>query len=533
MTELLSPTGTTTLTDRLGAILGPEGLLTDEESRRLHSADLFGAGGMVAAVMRPASLEELSAAVTEVATTGLALLPRGGGLTYVQGYVSQAEGAVAVDLRRMNRILEINEQDMLITVEAGVTWMQIHEALKPRGLRLPFFGTFSGRGATVGGGLSNGALFLGTARYGTSAEIALGMQVVLADGSILHTGQTAIRTASKSFTRTFGPDTTGLFTHDAGALGIKGVVTLRMMRAPAHTDYLSFGLQDRDAAIEAICEIGRSELAEDCYMMDPDKTRAALAAPSDIVKDAKTLLKVVAQEKGLLRGLKAGAQLAMAGRDFIESGCYSLHLVLAGRSREAVDADMGLARAVVAKLGGKELSNSIPKAGRADPYSPLDAVLGPTGDRWIALNAKVAHSDARRLTEAVEALIARHKPELDAKGVVVSRLLTVIGNHVFSYEPVFNWHDSWLPMHHASISATMKSDVKEPAGNPEARDLVMKVRGEIVELFASLGAQSNQIGRTYHYADILRPQSRVLLEGIKATVDPHGRVNPGALGLGA
>jgi FAD/FMN-containing dehydrogenase len=533
MTELLSPTGTTALLDRLGAILGAQGLLTDEDSRRLHSADLFGPGGTVAAVIRPASIEELSEAVTEIAKAGLALLPRGGGLTYVQGYVSKTEGAVSVDLRRMNRILEINEQDMLITVQAGVTWMQIYEALKPRGLRLPFFGTFSGRGATVGGGLSNGALFLGTARYGTSAEIALGMQVVLADGSILHTGQTAIRTASKSFTRTFGPDTTGLFTHDAGALGIKGVVTLRMMRAPAHTDYLSFGFQDRTTAIEAISEIGRSELAEDCYMMDPDKTRAALAAPSDIVKDAKTLLKVVSQEKGLLRGLKAGAQLAMAGRDFIESGCYSLHLVLAGRSREAVDADMALARAVVAKLGGKELPNSIPKAGRADPYSPLDAVLGPTGDRWVALNAKVAHSDAHRLTEAVEALIARYKPDLDAKGVVVSRLLTVIGNHVFSYEPVFNWHDSWLPMHHASISTAMKSNVAEPVGNAEARDLVMKVRGEIVELFASFGAQSNQIGRTYHYADILRPQSLALLEGIKATVDPQGRVNPGALGLGA
>lgn len=532
MTELLSPTGTATFTDRLAAILGPEGLLTDEDARRLHSSDLFGPGGMVAAVIRPASIEELSAAVTEIARTGKALLPRGGGLTYVQGYVQQAEGAVAVDLRRMNRILEVNEQDMLITVEAGVTWMQIYEALKPRGLRLPFFGTFSGRGATVGGGPSNGALFLGTARYGTSAEIALGMQVVLADGSILHTGQTAIRTASKSFTRTFGPDTTGLFTHDAGALGIKGIVTLRMMRAPTHTDYLSFGFQDRRAAIEAICEIGRSELAEDCYMMDPDKTRAALAAPSDMIKDARTLLKVVSQEKGLLRGLKAGAQLAMAGRDFIESGCYSLHLVLAGRSREAVDADIGLARAVVAKLGGRELPNSIPRAGRADPYSPLDAVLGPTGDRWIALNAKVAHSDAHRLTEAVEALIARHKPELDAKGVVVSRLLTVIGNHVFSYEPVFNWHDSWLPMHHASIGRTMKSSVAEPSAHPDARDLVMKVRGEIVELFASFGAQSNQIGRTYHYADIMRPQSRALLEGIKATVDPHGRVNPGALGLG-
>ncbi|AOH85187.1 FAD-linked oxidase [Sphingomonas panacis] len=528
-----STTAREVLQDRLANILGPGGFLSDDESRTLHSADLFGAGGRVAAVIRPASIEELSAAVAEIAHAGLALMPRGGGLTYVQGYVSQTDGAIAVDVRRMNRILEIDEQDLLITVEAGVTWMQIYDALKPRGLRLPFFGTFSGRGATVGGGLSNGALFLGTARYGTSAEIVLGMQVVLADGSILHTGQTAIQTARRSFTRTFGPDTTGLFTHDAGALGIKGVVTLRMMRAPAHTDYLSFGFQDRDAAVEALCEIGRSELAEDCYMMDPDKTRAALSAPSDWVKDAKTLMKVVSQEKGLLRSLRAGAQLAMAGRDFIEDGCYSLHMVLAGRTREAVEGDMALARAIIAPSGGKELPNSIPKAGRADPYSQLDAVIGATGDRWVALNAKVAHSDAKPLVDAVESLIARHQSELDARGVVVSRLLTVIGNHVFSYEPVFNWHDTWLPGHHAAISAQVKATVAEPVANPEARSLVIEVRSEIVELFASFGAQSNQIGRTYHYADILRPEARALLQGIKHVIDPENRVNPGALGLGA
>lgn len=522
---------TTVLAEKLKTILGADGLQTDEESRRNASADLFAPGGLCAMVIRPGSLSELSAAAAEISAAGLAMLPRGGGLTYVQGYVAQGEGAVAVDLRRMNRIVEINEQDMLITVEAGVTWMQIQEALKPRGLRLPFFGTFSGRGATVGGGLSNGALFLGTARYGTSAEIVLGMQVVLADGSVLHTGQTAVTTASKSFTRTFGPDTTGLFVHDAGALGIKAQITLKMMRAPEHTDYLSFGFSDRDAAVEAISEIGRSELAEDCYMMDPDKTRAALAAPSDLVKDAKTLVKVMSQERGLLRGLKAGAQLAMAGRDFIEEGCHSLHMVLAGRSREAVEQDMAAARAIVARLGGKELPNSIPRAGRADPYSPLDAVVGPTGDRWIALNAKVAHSDAKKLVDAVEDLIARHKPALDAHGVVVSRLITVIGNHVFSYEPVFNWHDAWLPMHNASMSAQLKSQLAEPAANPDARGAVMAVRAEIVDLFAQLGAQSNQIGRTYHYADILRPEALSLLEGIKRLVDPSNLINPGALGL--
>jgi len=519
------------LTDRLRDILGDDAVLTDEDNLRLYSADLYAPGELASAVIRPASIEQLSAAIREVAAAGLDLLPRGGGLTYVGGYVSRTAGAVVVDLKRMNRIVEINEQDMLITVEAGVTWKQIYDALKPRGLRLPFFGTFSGRGATVGGGMSNGALFLGTARYGTAAEIVLGMQVVLADGSVLHTGQSAIMTAERSFTRTFGPDTTGLFTHDAGALGIKAQLTLRMIHAPAHTDYLSFGFADRASAIEAICEIGRRELAEDAYVMDPDKTRQALAAPSDLIKDGKTLMKVVAQERGLFRGIKAGIQLAMAGRDFIEEGCHSLHLVLAGRSREAVEADMNLARSVAAELNGKELPNSIPKAGRADPYSNLDAVLGPTGDRWIALNAKVAHSDARKLADAVEDLLARHEVDFEAYGVVVSRLLTVIGNHVFSYEPVFNWHDSWLPIHHATISEDMRGKVAEPPANTSARELVFKVRGELIDLFAKFGAQSNQIGRTYRYADVLRPESLALLKGVKRTVDPEGRMNPGALGL--
>jgi FAD/FMN-containing dehydrogenase len=517
---------------KLSDILGPNGVSTSERDLEIFSSDLFKAGNKVTAVIRPSSVDQLSAAVKEITQAGLNVLPRGGGLTYVQGYVAASGDAVLVDMKGMNRILTVDEENMLVTVEAGATWKQIYDALKPKGLRLPFFGTFSGRGATVGGGLSNGALFLGTARYGTAAEIVLGMQVVLADGSVLHTGQTAIRNASHSFTRTFGPDTTGLFTHDAGALGLKAVITLRMIRTPEYNDYLSFGFSTQEDAINAICEIGRMEVAEDAYVMDPDKTRLALAAPSDLVSDGKTLLKVMQQEKGLLRGLKAGVKLAMAGRDFIEDGCHSLHIVLGGRTRAAVDGDMEIARGVAAKFNGKELPNSIPKAGRADPYSNLDAVLGPDGDRWIALNAKVAHSEAIKVSAAVEALLARYQADFDANGIIVSRLLTIIGNHVFSYEPVFNWHDSWLPIHHATISDDMRKRVSEPAANISARDVVHKVRAELVELFAEVGAQSNQIGRTYHFADALRPESLTFLEALKSAVDPKGQVNPGALGLG-
>ena len=78
----------------------------------------------------------------------------------------------------------------------------------------------------------------------------------------------------------------------------------------------------------------------------------------------------------------------------------------------------------------------------------------------------------------------------------------------------------------------MKAQGRGARGHPDARALVTTVRAEIVALFAALGAQSNQIGRTYHYAEILRPESRALLAGIKHLLDPDSRVNPGALGLG-
>jgi FAD/FMN-containing dehydrogenase len=521
-----------TLEKDLRDLLGSSGFVTDEDTCELHSSDLLEAAGECRGVIRPTSKQDLSKAVAILSAANIPMAPRGGGLTYVRGYTMPKDGFVSVDLSRMNRILEINEQDMYITVEAGVTWREIYFALKPRGLRLPFFGTFSGRGATVGGGLSNGALFLGTARYGTAAEIAIGLQVVTADGSIVGTGQLAVKNASKPFFRTFGPDMTGVFIHDAGALGIKAEATLRLIKAPSVTEYLSFGFRDRAAVLEALSEIGRSEVAEEAYVMDPDKTKAALSTETNLARDAKVLAKVVRQERNILRGVKAGAKLVGAGREIVDEGCFSMHLVLSGRSRAAVEADMKRARKIASDHTGEELADSIPRATRADLFPSLDtSIVGAEADRWIALNAKVAHSDAAQLVDAVEGCIDAHMKEFKKHGVVVSRLLTIIGTHCFSYEPVFNWQDTWLPMHHATLSEDAKRKMKEPASNPEARELVMKVRQQIVDIFRELGAASNQIGRTYPYASILHPESAKLLAAVKSAVDPDRLINPGALEL--
>jgi FAD/FMN-containing dehydrogenase len=514
---------------RLCALLGPHAVMREEAERYAYATDLLGAGSLPLAIARPSTVEELSAVVAMVTGANHAIVPRGGGLTYVGGYVPTHERSVVLDLSGLDRIVEINPEDMYVTVEAGVTWKAVHEALAPHGLRLPFFGTFSGRGATVGGGLSNGALFFGTARYGSAADIALGMGVVLADGRLLRTGQGSVLNAAKPFFRNYGPDLTGLFTHDNGALGVKAFATLRVIRAPEHTGFLSFTFGSDVDAVASLSEIGRAELAEEAYVMDPTKTADALGAPSRIRNDIRVLRRVIAQERSPFRGLASGLRLVAAGRRIARPGSWSLHVVCASRSRAGLAEDVRQARAVARQHGGLEIADSMPRAARATLFPPLDGVLGPRGERWVALNAKVAHSDALALVRAANALLAASRSNMDRLGVRVGYLLTVMSNHVFSYEPVFTWHDRWLPVH--AIYAGGERRAAESTSNPEATALVMEVRQRLVELFREHGAASSQIGRTYPYLEALRPETREWVQALKRHADPAGLMNPGVLGL--
>ena len=382
------------MVDQLTEILGKDGVITDIAERELFSSDVYAAGETCTAVLKPKDVASLSKAIKAATTSGYAVIGRGGGMSYTGGYPPVRQDTVTVDVAALNRIIEINESDMYITVEAGVTWKQIYDALKPRGLRLPFFGTFSGMKATVGGGLSQGSLFMGTARYGQGADIVLGLEVVLADGSVVTTGQGGFKNA-KPFYRTYGPDLTGLFIHDGGAFGIKTKATLQLIRAPKAQGFASFAFPSIETASQALSEVARSAIAEEAYIFDPESTDKNLAA-ADMVEDMKTLAAVVKGQSGFLKGLVEGAKLVLAGRSFAKEGMFSLHMVAAGRNEAAVEADINTAREIAAKFGGEEIPNSIPKAVRADPFKPLNSVLGAKGDRWAAMNAKVAHSDAMK-----------------------------------------------------------------------------------------------------------------------------------------
>jgi FAD/FMN-containing dehydrogenase len=521
----------TALNTLFDGILEPGELVLDIAEREALSADVYSAGVTAEAVLRPADKGRMAHAIGVATQAGYALVARGGGMSYTGGYIPERSGTLVIDTSRLDRIVEVSPEDLYITVEAGVTWQQIHEKLKPLGLRLPFFGTFSGARATVGGGLSNGALFLGTARFGTAADCMLGMEIVLADGTLLRTGQAGFRNVTKPFYRTYGPDLSGLFIHDSGVLGIKVQATFRVIRTPAHSGYASFVFDGMESAGRALSEVARTGAAEEAYVFDPETTRKNLATPSDLVKDLKTLGNVVRGEASLLKGLREGARLVAAGRDFVPEDAYSLHMVCTGRNEAALEADLAACREACTQLGGTEIPNSIPKAVRASLFPEPDGVLGPDGDRWAALNSKVAHSDATRIMRACAAALQPYQAQMKENGIWMSHLLIAIGSTAFSFEPVFHWYDEWLPPHERFPAPATLARFKRPAANPAARELVARLRSVLITVFADLGAASNQIGKTYPYIESLQPAGAQLVRALKSAVDPRGVLNPGGLGL--
>lgn len=509
-------------------LAGKDCVSTDADSRALAASDLHETGVLPLAVVRPETVEVLASCVRAATEHGCAVAPRGGGLSYTAGYVPVTARTITFDLSGLSRIVEISADDRTITVEAGVTWKQIYDALRPHGLRLPFFGTFSGKGATVGGGLSHGALFFGSARYGSAADIVLGLDVVCADGSVLRTGQGALAVESRPVLRSFGPDLTGLFVHDGGTLGVKARATLRLIGAPQYEDYASFAFERLEDAATTLSAIAREDLAEEVYVLDPASTGHLDLSAGDLVRSASA---VARNAGGAGQALRSLASMAAAGSRVIPEGHYSLHLTAAGRSEAAVRADLVRAAALATSAGGREAPATIPRVARADAFAHLNGVLGPDGGRWAALNAKVAHSKAHALIAAFDQLVAPHAPEMASRGVSVTRLCSALSNHCFSFEAVYHWRDDWLPVHRALAEPSHLRRFDQPAPNPEARALVDRLRRETVELFRSLGAASNQIGRTYPYLTALRPEPARLLIALKAHLDPLGLMNPGVLEL--
>lgn len=512
----------------LESIVGAANLLTAEEDRRFYSMDIFSEAPEPAAVVaRPGSGEELARVVTAAAAAGFAVLARGGGTSYTGGLLPARAQSVVVDTGRLDRVLEINPDDGYVVVEAGCTWKKLHQELKPLGVRTPFWGPLSGGTATIGGSLSQNALLLGSPEYGASGESVLGLEVVLADGSLVATGSGST-IGGKPFFRHYGPDLTGLFLGDCGAYGIKVRAVLRLIRTPPAARFASFEFADRLAIAGALAEVARRRLAMMCFGMDPVLARQRMKRTS-LSQDVKALKGVVTSARSLGKGVKEAVKVAVAGRSFLDEGCYSAHLVVEARDEAGAERRLAELRSICT-ADGHEVENSLPKVLYGDPFFPMTSAIGPEGERWAPVHGIVPLSDAAKAFAIVEAMFARRSDAMDSTGVVVGILFSIVTGG-FVIEPVFYWPGPRPLYYERVLEPSYLAKLKKFAPNPEAAALVSELRRELIDTFSALGAVHLQVGKTYPYREGRRPETWRLVEAIKQAVDPERLMNPGTLGL--
>lgn len=518
------------LINALGAIVGADRVREDQATRRLVSEDIWHPAGMlVAAVVSPGSLAELSAIVSTIAAAGYAIAPRGAGMSYTGAYRPALKRCVSIDMTRMNRILRISRDDMTVTVEAGVTWKDLNDVLAAKGLRTPFWGPMSGLISTVGGGLSQLNAMLGAGRYGTSSESVVALTVVASDGLVVRTGARG-RDRDTPHYRHYGPDFAGLFCGDCGTLGIKAEITLRLIAAPGFEDHLSFSFPSADSLLKAMAELARREIAAETCAFDPGLTTVRMQRAS-LTSDVKTLGAIVAKEKNLGKGLLAAAKIAIGGRNFIAPTDYPLHLICEGRSQAAVDADADAARRIAALFDGQEVENTIAKVIRAMPFPPLNSVVGPNGEAWVPVHGVCSLSNAPVIFADIEAFYADRKIEMDALQVRTGFLFTTLSTNGLVIEPVFFWPQGWRAIHEAAVEPAHLARLQRRGDNPDATKLVAELREAVIAIFEAHGCGHFQIGRTYPYRESRDEISKALLDAVKAVMDPANILNPGVLGF--
>lgn len=513
--------------DSLRAALGADVVSTDPALLDLYGQDIWKVGRRPVAILRPADTTGLSRALAETARLNLPVAPRGGGMSYTGGYASDAGPVALIDLSRMDRVLHVDPEAMTVTVEAGCTWKTLLETLKPKGLRTPFWGPLSGVSSTIGGGLSQLNAVFGAGHWGTTSESVVGLTVALADGCLVSTG--ARRKADgRAFYRHYGPDLTGLFCGDCGALGVKAEITLRLMRAPAHEAHGSFAFDTADQALAATAEISRAGVAADMFGFDPALSAMRLKRAS-LVQGVKALGAMATS--GGLKGIAAAARTAVAGRGFLGADDWSIHLTAEARSAAGADADLAEARRICLGLGGREVEASIPRVVRASPFTPLNNVLGPDGERWVPVHGLVALQDALAAYRAIMARFETLQPRFEGGKVQTGMMLTALSTNALLIEPVFVWPEERRALHEATVEPHILSKLPRHGENPEVTALVAEARAACIEAFTEIGAAHFQIGRTYPWLDSLDEGARRLIRAIKAEVDPTNRMNPGVLGL--
>ncbi|NMP30108.1 FAD-binding oxidoreductase [Thalassotalea sp. M1531] len=528
MSEQLPPQSQS-LFDALSKVLDADNVSEESARRVLMSQDVFTKSIIADYVIKPQNTQQLAQAIKLCQQAGYAVIARGGGMSYTKGFVPATEKSVIVDMSSFDQIVEINTDDMYVTVGAGCTWQQVYLALKDTGFRTPFWGTLSGIRATIGGGLSQNAIFWGSGQHGFAVDSVLGLEVVLSNGQVLQTGAGAKQNGSP-FLRHYGPDLTGIFCGDSAAFAIKTQVTLRLIKQSPYTGSLSFCFENFEQQSAVMSEVARNGLASECFGFDPFLQAQRLKRES-LASDVKSLVGVMKSAGGIGKGLKEGMKVALAGRRFVEAESWSVHFMVEDITQAGVDERLARIRQIAEQHAANEIENTIPKVLRANPFNPLNNMIGPNGERWAPVHTLVPHSKAKQAHQISEAIFSKYSKKIAEFGIGIGYLVATVSSHVFVLEPVFFWPDELNELHNEAVESAHLKRLEGFKASPEARAVVSEIRLALIDGYNELGGVHMQIGKSYPFIEGIAKENRALIKGIKALLDSDGLINPKALGL--
>lgn len=227
-------------------IVGSQGIITDPKDTETYNTDwrqIF--QGKSIAVLRPHTTQEVADIVKLCAKHNVAIVPQGGNTSLVGGATPPKQGnQIVLSLSRMNKIRNIDTIDSTITLEAGVILEEAQNAAKNAGLYLPIVISSQGS-AQIGGVIATNAGGNNTLRYGNAREFVLGLEVVTADGQILHN----LRRLRKDNT---GYALKQIFIGSEGTLGIITAAVLHLHPYPRSTEVALCAVPDLQHALRLL-----------------------------------------------------------------------------------------------------------------------------------------------------------------------------------------------------------------------------------------------------------------------------------------
>jgi glycolate dehydrogenase FAD-linked subunit len=239
------------LVDAFVSLLGAAHVRTDDDSRVLYGTDALKRGTPADIVVFPGTTEEVAGIVRVCAERRIPIVPRGGGTGYTGGSVP-THGGVVVSLERMNRILEIDEANLIAVVEPNVVTGTLQDAVEKVGLFYPP-DPASLRQSVIGGNVAECAGGPRAFKYGTTKRYVLGLEAVLPTGEIIHTGGKVVKNV-------VGYDLTQLLVGSEGTLAIITKAILRLVPKPPMQITLRATFPDVESSAAAVVNITRARV---------------------------------------------------------------------------------------------------------------------------------------------------------------------------------------------------------------------------------------------------------------------------------